>query len=75
MNEHLNALIGNPATPYWLQKLAQGVRYSGGRKLDIVDVINGLRALAEALDLDHKALRHSEAEAKASWEKLFTIDG
>ena len=75
MNEQLNALIGNPATPYWLQKLAQRVRYSGGRKLDIVDVINGLRELADALDADNRALRLSEATAKREWEKLFTIDG
>ena len=60
--EHLDKLLSNLATPYWVTEVSRRLE-----RVDIVDAINGLEALARALDADHKA---AAEERVARYEAL-----
>ena len=55
--QHVNQLTSNLSTPYWMIEVAR--RLDG---VDIVDAINGLQALTEAMKADHKAYFSNEAD-------------
>lgn len=47
--DNLDKLLADPCTPYWIREVSRRL----GR-VDPVDAINGLQALANAMDKDHK---------------------
>ena len=61
--EHLDKLLSNPATPYWVTEVSRRLE-----RVDIVDAINGLEALARALDADYKA--HVEQQLARHHRKI-----
>ncbi len=48
--DKLDKLLSDPCTPYWIQEVSQLLQ-----RKDPVDAINGLEALAQAMDTDLKA--------------------
>jgi len=48
--DNVDKLLANPCTPYWMREVSRRL----GR-VDPVDAIHGLQALADAMDEDHKA--------------------
>ena len=48
--DNLDKLLSDPCTPYWIQEVSRLLQ-----RKDPVDAINGLEALAQAMDTDHEA--------------------